>query len=276
MRRSHLPPRGRRRAEGPALVAAPEGAQRAPPQTRGSAVDAPQGHRAPRRGRARRGAFPQRPLRCGARETARARRTGRACRGQRAVARGLVRDGGGIRSRAPSGAAHEGRRAERLAGQVSSGHAAAAACDGKGTRVKGLMPQLVAGSERPAWQGADRPSQLNCFNRIPRPPGAAGGVRRLRVPAQVHRRSNNLPGRGPAADRGVRGWRFGRRARAAGFPAVRGTTRRGRPFSGNPDENHTQKHKPARFPSTRTRRLIYHRGLSALTHDHARLTQGFP
>ncbi len=46
---------------------------------RGCAVDAPQGHRTPRRGRARTGAYPRRPLRCGARETARAWRTvGRA------------------------------------------------------------------------------------------------------------------------------------------------------------------------------------------------------
>ena len=57
---------GRRRMECLASVAAPKGAQRASPQTRGSAVDAPQGHRAPRRGRARKGAYPQRPLCCNA------------------------------------------------------------------------------------------------------------------------------------------------------------------------------------------------------------------
>ena len=84
-----------------ASVAAPEGAGRASPQSRGSAVDATA--RAP-------SATSRSRAKGGVSWTAIALRravdragptTGRACRGRRAVARGLVRDGGAIRRRAP-------------------------------------------------------------------------------------------------------------------------------------------------------------------------------
>ena len=110
-----LAPLGRRRTKRLASVAAPEGAGRASPQSRGRAVDAPQGHWAPRRGRARTGATPQRPLRCGARDTARAWRTvGRAV-GNRPWREVSCVDVGAIRCRAPyRGIA--GRPACRMAG----------------------------------------------------------------------------------------------------------------------------------------------------------------
>ena len=76
------------------------------------------------------------------------------------------------------GAAHDGRRAEWLAGQMSPGHAAAAACDGKGTRVEGLIPQFVAGSERPAWRGTDRPSQLSSLTTLSPAAWRGRGARR--------------------------------------------------------------------------------------------------
>ena len=67
------------------------------------------------------------------------------------------------------GATHDGRRAEWLAGQVSSGHAAAAACDGEGIRVKGPCrnslrdPDCLRGT-------AGSPSKTNRMTR-PRHPG---------------------------------------------------------------------------------------------------------
>ena len=79
------------------------------------------------------------------------------------------------------------RRAEWLAGQVSSGHAAVAACDGKGIRVKGLVPQHVAESERPAWQGTDCPSQLSSSTE---PPAALRGPGVKRFAARLPRRSS--------------------------------------------------------------------------------------
>ena len=114
-----LAPLGRRRTKRLASVAAPEGAGRASPQSRGRAVDAPQGHWAPRRGRARTGATPRRPLRCGARGTARAWRTvGRAV-GNRPWREVSCVDVGAIRCRVPFRGGVCDRRAEWLAGQVS-------------------------------------------------------------------------------------------------------------------------------------------------------------
>ena len=63
---------------------------------------------------------------------------------------------------------HRGRPARRRAGGTGAvRHAAAAACDGKGTRVKGLTSQSVAESEPPARQGADCPSQLSSSTGSP-------------------------------------------------------------------------------------------------------------
>ena len=91
-----------------------------------------------------------------------------ACGGQQAVARGLARDGGAIRSRAPTGATrgagapkgwrdrcHGARRGRRMRRQGNTRQRAA--------------PQFVAESERPARQGSDCPSQLSCSTTRPRP-----------------------------------------------------------------------------------------------------------
>ena len=147
MRRAHPPPYGGVAGRRVWHETAPEGVPCASPQTRGRAVDAPQGHGAPRRGRARTGAL-QDGHRAAARGTPRGpdEEVGRA-EGDWPW-RGVSRvDGGAIRRRARNGQRSKGRRAEWLAGQVSSGHAAAAACDGKGIRVEGPMPQFVAESD---------------------------------------------------------------------------------------------------------------------------------
>ena len=96
-----------------------------------------------------------RPLRCGARETG-AARTGRAegDRPWRGVSR-VTEEQSEVVPR--YGATHEGRRAEWLAGQVSLGHAAAAACDGKGTRVEGQYRTQVRDSDC----GSSRMAQQN-------------------------------------------------------------------------------------------------------------------
>ena len=151
-----LAPLGRRRTKRLAFVAAPEGAGRASPQSRGCAVDAPQGHRTPRRGRVRMGAYPRRPLRCGARETARAWRTvGRAV-GNRPWREVSCVDVGAIRSRVPVRGNTRGRRAEWLAGQVSRGtprppHATAREYALKGSYRKhcGIRTTCEAGSGLP-------------------------------------------------------------------------------------------------------------------------------
>ncbi len=151
-----LAPLGRRRTKRLASVAAPEGAGRASPQKRGCAVDAPQGHWAPRRGRARTGATPRRPLRCGARDTARAWRTvGRAV-GNRPWREVSCVDVGAIRCRVPFRGGVCDRRAEWLAGQVSRGtprppHATAREYASKGCYRKhcGIRTTCVAGSGLP-------------------------------------------------------------------------------------------------------------------------------
>ena len=83
----------------------------------------------------------------------------------------------------PGGAAHEGRRAEWLAGQVSSGHAAVAACDGRGIRVKGPCRNSLRGPDCLRAE-PDRPAKLN---RTPaRAADAAPGA--VESPAVPHRK----------------------------------------------------------------------------------------
>ena len=142
-------------------------------------------------------------------------------------------DRGAIRCRAPLRGGERDRRAERLAGPVSSGHAAAAACDGKGIRVVGLHrdssrnPNDLLGRERIAHHNLTPPP-------VPRPPGAAGGFRRLRglraIPSTLRQRLSTRAVRRTAASRfsvPVCTRRLTAPAPATRFPAVFRNTRHG-------------------------------------------------
>ena len=107
---------------------------------------------------------------------------GRACRTQQAVARGLVRDKGKIRCRSPVRGSARRPECRRLAGQVSSGHAAAAACDGEGIRVEGRHRNSLRNPDD--LPGRERIAHHNLALRpVPRPRGAAGGQRSFGAPS---------------------------------------------------------------------------------------------
>ncbi len=141
------------------------------------------------------GATSQRPLRCGARETARARRSSGVQRatGRGARSRASTSEQSGVVPR--QGAAYDGLRAEWLAGQVSSGHAAAAACDGKGIRVDGPCRNSLRGRDCLRAE-PDRPAKL--IRTPARAADAAPGAADLPCPMRP-------PTRRPAAPMALHG-----------------------------------------------------------------------
>ena len=190
---------------------APEGVPRASPRSRGSAVDAPQGHRAPRRSRARTGATPLRPLRCGARESARPDDESGVADGNGPWREVSLRDGGAIRRRAPAGATQgagapngwrdrcrETRRGRRMRRQGNTRRRAS---------------RSNAGPHRPRRGAADRPAKLirTPARPVDAAPGAAASA--LYPPLDVRAASRrgsvqHQHGSQESDERGIRGTRL--------------------------------------------------------------------